>query len=216
MKKRSKIRLFAYLSIVFLVVAAAYFYLPDILGDTIYPLKYADFIRKYSTEYDVDPALVAAIIRQESNFNPNAQSASGAKGLSQFMDGTARTVAKEVGRETFNIFDPETAVQFCARHIKDLLNKYDGNVDAALAGYNAGTGNADRWIRLGILGNLPAGETRNYVKNVKEYQQIYASYYSRELYGVDAQIKIEKPKQDFLWSRMIKDLVGVLYGGESS
>jgi soluble lytic murein transglycosylase len=196
----------------FLVVAAGYFYLPSILGDTVYPLKYAEFIRKYATEYSVDPALIAAIIRQESNFNPNANSGAGAKGLAQFMDGTARTVASEVGRTTFDIYDPETAVQFCARHIKDLLIKYNGNVEAALAGYNAGTGNADRWIRMGILGNLPAGETRNYVKNVTEYQRIYASYYSRELYGVDAKIKIEKPKQDFVWSRMVKDLINVVYG----
>jgi soluble lytic murein transglycosylase len=212
MKKRSKFHLYTILALLFVVVAAGYLYLPSILGDTIYPLKYADFIRKYANEYSVDPALIAGVIRQESNFNPNAHNSSGAKGLSQFMDGTARTVATEVGRTTYNIYDPETAVQLCARHLKDLLDKYNGNVDAALAGYNAGTGNADRWLRLGILGDLPFGETRNYVKNVKEYQQIYASFYSHDLYGVDATIKIDKPKQDFLWSRMVTDLVGVIYG----
>lgn len=212
MKKRSKLQLYSALFSLLAVVAAGYFYLPAILGDTVYPLKYADFIRKYSVEYAVDPALIAGVIKQESNFNPNANSGAGAKGLSQFMDGTARTVATEVGRTTYNIYDPETAVQLCARHVKDLLDKYNGNVDAALAGYNAGTGNADRWIRLGILNDLPFGETRNYVKNVKEYQRIYASFYSRELYGVDAKLKIEKPKQDFIWSRMVKDLVSVVYG----
>lgn len=211
MKKRSKFYLSSLFIILVMVVAAAYLYLPAILGDTVYPLKYEEFIRKYSTEYDVDPALIAAVIRQESNFNPNARSGAGAKGLSQFMDGTARTVASEVGRTTYDIFDPETAVQFCARHIKDLLNKYDGNVAAALAGYNAGTGNADRWIRLGLLGNLPSKETRNYVRNVQEYQQIYASFYSRELYGVEVKIQIEKPKQEFIWTRMVKDLVSVFY-----
>jgi len=212
MKKRSKLQLYSALFSILAVVAAGYFYLPAILGDTVYPLKYADFIRKYSAEYSVDPALIAAVIKQESNFNPNAQSGAGAKGLSQFMDGTARTVATEVGRTTYDIFDPETAVQFCARHVKDLLDKYKGNIPAALAGYNAGTGNADRWIRMGLLDNLPSGETKNYVRNVQEYQKIYASFYSRELYGVDAKIKIEKPKQDFVWSRMIKDLVSVVYG----
>ena len=170
MTRAIKTKLWIVIVAIVLFVVAIFLFLPSILGDTIYPLKYENYIAKYSTEYGVDPALVAAVIMQESRFNPKAVSYAGAQGLMQFMPGTAATMAREVGKTSYDIFDAETSVQFGAAHIRDLLLKYNGNIDAALAGYNAGTGNADRWLAAGIMDNVPFSETRNYIKNVKNYQ----------------------------------------------
>jgi len=218
MTKASKVRLWIILAAGVVLVISAYFYLPSILGDTVYPLKYESYIVKYSKEYGVDPALVAAVIMQESRFNPSAVSGAGAQGLMQFMPGTAATMAREVGRTSYDIFDAETSVQFGAAHIRDLLVKYNGNVDAALAGYNAGTGNADRWIAAGLMDNVPFNETRNYIKNVKNYRVIYTSMYPDQL-GItgtvydtkyQAATKQEKSTQTTFWSMFFKQAFGVI------
>jgi len=181
-------------------------------GDTVYPLMYEDYIKKYSELYEVDPALVAAVIFQESRFNPRAVSPKGAQGLMQFMPGTAATMAKEVGRTNYDIFDPETSVQFGAAHIRDLLVKYNGDIDAALAGYNAGTGNADKWVRQGILGNIPFRETNNYVKKVKNYQTVYATMYAEQL-GIRNPVALAKADETnqvrgFIWSQIFSNVLG--------
>lgn len=191
---------------------SVYYYIPTIFGDTVYPLKYEDSIRLYSKECNVDPALVAAVILQESRFDPNAKSSAGAQGLMQFMPGTANTMAKELGVKTYNIFDAETSVRFGACHIRDLLLKYNGNVEAALAGYNAGTGNADIWVSKGILGNIPFKETNNYVKKVTNYRNVYANMYAREL-GLDP-IKIEKTDENskvrgFVWNQIFTNFTSI-------
>jgi soluble lytic murein transglycosylase-like protein len=218
MTKASKVRLWIIITAGVVLIVAAYFYLPSILGDTVYPLKYENFIVKYSKDYGVDPALVAAVIMQESRFNPSAVSGAGAQGLMQFMPGTASTMAREVGRTTYDIFDAETSVQFGAAHIRDLLLKYNGNVDAALAGYNAGTGNADRWIAAGLMDNVPFAETRNYIKNVKNYRTIYTSMYPDQL-GITGTVydtkfeqasKQEKATQTTFWSMFFKQAFGVV------
>lgn len=216
MTKASKVRLWIIIAAGVLLILAAYFYLPSILGDTVYPLKYESYIAKYSKEYGVDPALVAAVIMQESRFNPSSVSGAGAQGLMQFMPGTAATMAREVGKTSYDIFDPETSVQFGAAHLRDLLTKYNGNIDAALAGYNAGTGNADRWLEAGLMDNIPFSETRNYVVNVKNYQQIYAATYPDQLgisgtkYDVRFQeSKQEKSTQSTFWSMFFKQVFGL-------
>lgn len=205
--KRLKLNIATLLIFFFFLGISVYYVVPNMFADTVYPLQYQTFIVKYSKKYNVDPALVAAVILQESRFNPSAVSPMGAQGLMQFMPGTAATMAKETGRwPTYNIFDPETSVDFGAAHIRDLLVKYDGNVDAALAGYNAGTGNADKWVRQGILDKIPFRETNNYVKKVKNYQNAYRTIYAVEL-GLEP-IKLEKDQNDdskvrgFVWSQI--------------
>ncbi len=214
MSIKGKIRLLSVAAVLLVLLVAGFFFLPGILGDEVYLLKYENWIVQYSVKYQVDPALVAAVIRQESNFDPNARSGAGAKGLAQFMDTTATTMAKETGRyPNYNIFDPETSVDFCAAHIRDLMIKYNGNIDAALAGYNAGTGSADKWIRLGILDNLPSGETKNYVKKVKNYYSIYLKLYGTNKLSSE-QTKVEKVKVEVkqtdpysvFWSMFFKDM----------
>ena len=212
MKKRSKFYFYSVLVVLFSGIMAGYFYLPGILADSVYPLKYPELIRKYAQEHNVDAALVAALIRQESNYNPNALSGVGARGLTQIMVPTAKTIA--IGEEDTNfypdkLYDPETNIRYGTWYLRTLLDRYNNNTSAALTAYNLGTGNVDRSYSPASLfkGN-------SYAQKIIAYQSIYAQFYSRELYGVDAKIRIEKPKQTVVWSMMLKDLVGVFYGGK--
>jgi len=181
LKKITKLNFAVFFSAIVLIAFVSYFYVPAILGDTVYPLKYEEEIVKWSEIHKLDPALAAAVIMQESRFNPAATSYKGARGLMQIMPATATTIAKGLEVSSYNLYDAETSIKFGTWHLHVTLEKYDNNVDAALAAYNAGGGNADKWIRLGILDNIPFNETRNYVVNVKKYREIYATMYSDEL-----------------------------------
>lgn len=181
MNQKTKLNIFLVVAALFLAVIAGYFYLPSILGDTVYPLKYEDLIVKYSNQRELDPSLTAAVIMQESRFSATARSYAGAEGLMQIMPGTQSGIAKQLGYSSWDITDPETAINFGTHHLQGLMGRYDSNIKAVLAGYNAGGGNADIWLRLGMLDNIPIAETRHYVKNVINYQQIYANLYPDEL-----------------------------------
>jgi len=202
------------LALVLFAVFAAYFTLPRMLADEVYPLQYASMIVQYSDKYDVDPSLVAAVILQESRFNPKAVSPAGAKGLMQFMNGTAATMAKETGHwPNYDIFDAETSIEFGAAHIRDLLVKYNGDVDQALAGYNAGTGTVDGWIRRNIFSKIinsdSKSETVRYVKKVKNYQRVYQTMYAKELgLQIKAELRSSTPAEEeakirgYVWSKI--------------
>lgn len=212
------------LAAVAVVVVALYLIIPKYLADEVYPMKYADWIKKYSTKYNVDPALVAAVILQESRFNPDAQSSVGAQGLMQFMPGTASTMAKETGHwPKYDIFDPETSIEFGAAHLRDLLNKYNGDEDQALAGYNAGTGTVDRWISANIFDRIihgnSGGQTVNYVAKVENYQKAYETMYASEL-GISptpVQLRQVTPAdtqaqvRGFVWSKIFSSIFN--FGG---
>jgi soluble lytic murein transglycosylase-like protein len=118
-------------------------------------------ITKASSRYGVDAGLIKAVIKAESNYNPNAVSHAGAQGLMQLMPGTAR------GLGVNNSFDPEQNVMAGTRFLSDLLKHYNGNLDSSLAAYNWGPGNVDK-----RPDRLPQ-ETRNYLVRVK---QLYSSY----------------------------------------
>lgn len=217
---RKKIKITSLFALLAVLLVAVYFAVPNFLADEVYPLKYTDYIKKYSTKYGVDPALVAAVIMQESRFNPNAGSSAGAQGLMQFMPSTAATMAKETGRwPKYDIYDPETSVEFGAAHLRDLLVKYEGNLDKALAGYNAGTGTVDSWVRLNIfekvINSTSKSETINYVKKVKNYQRIYAQMYAEEL-GIETTLKLESVKEEqaqargYIWQQIFANFSSVL------
>lgn len=120
-------------------------------------------ITRASERYGVDKGLIKAVIKAESNFNPKAVSRAGAQGLMQLMPGTA----KDLG--VTNSFDPEQNVMAGTRFLKNLLVRYNGNLDSALAAYNWGPANVDRSPT-----RLPS-ETRNYLVQVKQNYQTYSS-----------------------------------------
>lgn len=155
-----------------------------------FPLPYRDLIEPEAERYRVDPMLFAALIRQESMFQPAVRSRVGATGLSQIMPATGRWIAPRVGvpvdRFTETLLTvPELNLRMGALYLGDLLRRYDGARDLALAGYNAGPGRADRWRReLGhgrdvdaFRDAIPFDETRHYVRVVLRNAHVYRSLY---------------------------------------
>jgi len=154
-----------------------------------YPLKYEQIVRGHAKNYDLDPALVAAVIYQESKFHADARSDRGAVGLMQLLPETAEGIAERTGGSQFRVsdlYDPEINVRYGAWYLRHLLDHYGGNEVLALAAYNAGMGNVDRWIDSHGDGDLkpsdlPFPETRAYVKKVLGARSQYRREYAREL-----------------------------------
>jgi soluble lytic murein transglycosylase len=146
-----------------------------------YPLSYEQIVRGHARNYELDPALLAAVIYQESKFKADAQSKSGAIGLMQLLPDTAKGIALHTGGTRFRVddlYDPEINVRYGAWYLRHLLTKY-GDEQEALAAYNAGQDNVDRWQRAGK--QIQFAETRAYVKRVEELKKIYRRAYGDEL-----------------------------------
>ena len=148
-----------------------------------YPLRYDPIVRGHARNYRLDPALLAGVIYQESKFNAHARSSSGAIGLMQLLPDTAKGIAVHTGGTKFRVADlddPEINVRYGAWYLRHLLRKY-GEERTALAAYNAGQDNVDRWRREGIEIQFP--ETRAYVNRVEDLKKIYRDAYGDELNG---------------------------------
>lgn len=146
-----------------------------------YPLEYEHIVRGHAENYELDPALLAAVIYRESKFDPNARSSSGAIGLMQLLPETAKGIALHTGGTRFRVsdlYDPEINVRYGAFYLRRLLTKY-GDRRLALAAYNAGQANVDSWLRTGSGIRFP--ETRQYVDEVLEARDVYARAYAEEL-----------------------------------
>ena len=147
----------------------------------LYKKDYSQYVSKYSQEYKIDENLIYAIIKAESNFKVDAVSTSDAQGLMQLMYSTAEDVAKkiEVKLNEDNIFEPDININLGTKYIADLLEKYE-YIELALAAYNAGSGNVDKWIKNGTIKsdgsdieNIPFKETNTYVRKILRDYEIY-------------------------------------------
>ena len=120
--------------------------------------KYEQEIAKAASTYNLPDKLIAAVMKQESNFNPLATSSAGAKGLMQLMPQTSKYLG------VTDPVDPEQNIMGGAKYLRQMLNKFDNNLPLALAAYNAGPGNVTKYNDI-----PPFKETQNYVKNVLSY-----------------------------------------------
>ncbi|MBQ9914570.1 MAG: lytic transglycosylase domain-containing protein [Clostridia bacterium] len=157
------------------------------IGRLFYPVKYIDSVKKYTNEYRLDPYLIMSIIKAESNFNADAVSGKNATGLMQIMEPTAMWLSDKLGLDDFSyedITDPDTNIRMGCYYIAFLLEHYEGNTDNALAAYNAGQGNVDRWLSDKAcskdgktLSHIPYPETRLYIDQVTNNEKVYRALY---------------------------------------
>ena len=155
------------------------------------PLRHDAVIRQQAADKGLDPALVAAVIYAESRFRDNQTSTAGAQGLMQVTPATARDIARKSGGTRFQVedlHDPDVNIAYGAYHLRYLLGRYGTNETFAIAAYNAGEGNVDRWIaearradRDLEIAAIPFPETRAYVRRVQEAQRQYRASYAAEL-----------------------------------
>ena len=181
-------RVFAAVTLLLALAAAGIFYVqrtaPDWYTRMRYPLEYEHIVRGHAQNYELDPALLAAVIYRESKFDADARSASGALGLMQLLPDTAKGIAVHTGGSRFRVrdlYDPEINVRYGSFYLRRLLVKY-GNERSALAAYNAGQRNVDTWRERGVGIQFP--ETRAYVERVQDLKEVYARAYASEL-GLD-------------------------------
>ena len=162
------------------------------IRDLYLPLQHEDIIRQQARDKDLDPALIAAVIYQESKFEDRTSSA-GAKGLMQILPSTAKFIAGRTGGTSFvpsDLATPQVNIAYGSYYLRYLLNRYDGNETLAIAAYNAGETNVAHWIReAGGEGrfhpsDIPFPETRAYVTSVERHQKDYRRNYAKEL-GLD-------------------------------
>jgi soluble lytic murein transglycosylase len=154
------------------------------LQELTLPLKHEDVIRQQASEKGVDAALLAAVIYSESKFS-DATSSAGARGLMQITPEAAEEIERLSGGTTFkldDLSDPEINIRYGTFLLRELLDRYNGDEAAALAAYNAGPGNADKWGGSDLnVSDIPFPETRAYVEEVLEKQKAYRDKYAREL-----------------------------------
>lgn len=170
--------------LIFGLVSFAFAFAPSLLFKSMYPLRYEDEITASAATHGVDPYLVAAVIRSESSWDPEASSHQGARGLMQLMPETAQDmVAKGLvdgKRYSYeNLEDPTVNIEYGCAYLSYLLTCFNGATDRAIAAYNAGMGNVDGWAKQDkLLHNaITFPETQAYLVRVNmakaRYQELY-------------------------------------------
>ncbi len=160
------------------------------VNDLTLPLAYSDVIREQAAEKHLDPALIAAVIYAETKFDPRPSSA-GAQGLMQILPQTAQFLARRSGAITFTLSDlgtPAVNIAYGSYYLRYLLDHYDGQEMLAVAAYNGGETNVDRWVaderrqgRTLTIAEIPFPQTQAYVEKVLRAQQQYRQTYPSEL-----------------------------------
>lgn len=177
-----------FIKIILVIVVAFYLFKVPSIVRRFYPLKYSESIYKYADKYEVDPYLIAAIIRTESNFNPGAVSSKDARGLMQIMPETGEWISMKMEIKDHSeekLFIPDYNINMGCWYISDLLKEF-GNLELAVASYNGGKGNVQKWLKDTkyskdgeTLSYIPFTETDKYVKKVKVSYNIYKFLYGR-------------------------------------
>lgn len=153
----------------------------------IYPMKYSDYIYENSIKYNLDPYIIAAVIKAESNFNNEAKSHKDAHGLMQITDSTAKWSAEEMKISNYEksmLYNPEFNINMGCWYLKTLINEFDGNIEVALAAYNGGRGNVQKWLKDNKhskdgknLHYIPFEETDKYIEKIRVNYHIYKHLY---------------------------------------
>lgn len=176
MKARAIKTLFLITFLVIIVIV-----IRKIISNNTYKIEYKEYVTESASSYGVEEALIYSIIKNESGFNEKATSVSNAQGLMQIMYSTAQEVSKKNNIELNEekILNPEINIKIGTIYISNLISKYK-NLELALAAYNAGSGNVDKWITQGIINddasnieNIPYKETNLYVRKVIRDYKIY-------------------------------------------
>ena len=158
--------------------------------NSAHPKKYSEYVTKYSREYNIPEDVIYATIKVESNFDPEAVSNAGARGLMQIMPSTFEwlTGDEHLGEHLLPtmLFDPEVNIRYGTYYLKYLYTKFDHNWDTVAAAYNGGEGNVTKWLSdrrysdgKGNLTDFPDefSETENYVKKIAKERQTYNKLY---------------------------------------
>lgn len=161
---------------VFLISLVILFFVAIIVNFVVFPKKYKNYVLEFAEKYDLEPALVYATIKQESDFDKFAVSKSGALGLMQILPNTAKWIAGELEID-YNeelIFEPKYNIEFGCFYLNYLFNKFS-DLDVVICAYNAGEGKVLDWIVNGKLNKeaIDYSETRLYLKKVKNYYKVY-------------------------------------------
>lgn len=189
-RRRTALGLVAFVGIVVLGALLLHPLFRTAVRDLALPLKHEDAIREQARDKRLDPSLIAGVIYAESKFTDETSSA-GALGLMQLMPETAHFIADRSGGTRFTTEDlstPEINIAYGSWYLRYLLDRYEGDELLALAAYNGGMGNVDRWLaeaqargeRLRVE-DIPFPETRHYVERVLEARRDYRATYAGEL-----------------------------------
>ena len=164
--------------------------LTEAVREITLPLRHDDIIRQQAADKHVDAALIAAVIYEESRFRDQT-SIAGARGLMQITPETAEFIAHHTGGVLFEQSDlatPQINIAYGAWYLRYLIDRYGGNVTLAVAAYNAGQGNVDRWVadaggadKFDSAKHIPFPETRAYVQNVETRREQYRDHYGDQL-----------------------------------
>ena len=164
--------------------------LEDAVREITLPLYHEDIIRQQASDKDIDPALIAAVIYEESRFRDQTSHA-GARGLMQITPDTADFIARRSGGVLFEHSDlatPQVNISYGAWYLRYLIDHYEGNETLAIAAYNAGLANVDRWVKqaggpqqFDSARHIAFPETRAYVENVEERRGQYRDHYGGAL-----------------------------------
>lgn len=193
MKKGIK-RLFNLLEfIIFAFLIYYLFYLNTDIKMARFPIKYEETVTKYAKTYELDPYMVYSIIKVESSFDEKAVSNKGARGLMQITPSTGEWIAEKLKIKEFtadDLFLPETNIMMGTWYFNYLTEKFDNDINLAIAAYNAGPGNVQNWLKDENistngeeLNKIPYKETENYIKKFnnayEQYKELYKNIDNR-------------------------------------